>query len=313
MSNIIIAVDSGKYATKAVRRTPSGELKKIMFRTKMDDTNETTTTDRRSCVVRIGGKSYMIGNSAETVDYEKSKAKEIHRICAYTAVAKMLEKGEKEVIMAVGCPLSIFSNVAERANYKNFFMEETDVVISINGEKKDFTIKDVVVCPESSGIIFGHHKEYKNRMIGVIDIGGLNTNCAVYDRLNPVKSTMFTTNLGANILTNDLKQLINSTFPDANIQDWQMENVIAQGYIKSNKVESAELISNFFTKHFVNILDECKRKGWDLNNIDLVFVGGGSKLLEKEIHKLAPEGSAISPTAEWDNAEGFLTVGEMHV
>jgi plasmid segregation protein ParM len=310
--SIIIAVDSGKYATKAVRRTASGELKKIMFRTKMDDTNEVSSNDRKSCVVKLDGKSYMIGNSAETVDYEKSKAKDIHRICVYTAVAKMLEKDEKEVVIAVGCPLSIFVNVNERANYRNYFMEDTDVIISINGEKRDFTIKDVVVCPESSGIIFGHHKEYKNRMVGVIDIGGLNTNCAVYDRLNPVRSTMFTTNLGANILMNDLKQVINSTFPEANIQDWQMEHIISEGYIKSHKSESAEIITNFFTKHFLNILDECKRKGWDLNNIDLVFVGGGSKLLEREINKLAPEGSVISSTAEWDNAEGFLTVGEMH-
>lgn len=311
--SIVIAVDSGKYATKAVRRTASGELKKIMFRTKMDNTNELQASDRKSCVVKVDGHSYMIGNSAETVDYEKSKAKDIHRICVYTAVAKLLENDEKEVTIAVGCPLSIFSNVNERAKYREFFMEERDVIISINGERRDFTIKDVVICPESSGIIFGHHKEYKNRMIGIIDIGGLNTNCAVYDRLNPVKSTMFTTNLGANILTNDLKQLINSTFPDANIQDWQMENVISEGYIKSHKVQSAELITDFFAKHFTNILDECKRKGWDLNNIDLVFVGGGSKLLEREIGKMAPEGSVISPTAEWDNAEGFLTIGEMHV
>lgn len=311
--SVVIAVDSGKYATKAVRRTASGEIKRMMFRTKMDETKEVTISDRKSCIVKIDGKSYVVGDSAETVDYEKSKAKEIHRICAYTAVAKLLEPGEKEVVMAIGCPLSIFSNVEERANYKNYFMEETDIIININGERKDFVIKDIVVCPESSGIIFGHHKEYKNSMVGVVDIGGLNTNCAVYNKLNPIKSTMFTTNLGANILMNDLKQLINSSFPEANIQDWQMETVISHGFIKSHKEESAELITKFFEKHLRNILDECKRKGWDLNNLDLVFVGGGSKLLEKEITKFTISGTVISASAEWDNAEGFLVVGEMHV
>ena len=311
--SIVIAVDSVKYATKAVRRLASGEIKRMMFRTKMDETKETTISDRKSCVVKIDGASYVVGDSAETVDYEKSKAKDIHRICAYTAVAKLLEKDENEVVMAIGCPLSIFSNVEERANYRKYFMENTDISIIVNGEKKNFTIKNVVVCPESSGIIFGHHKEYKNAMIGVIDIGGLNTNCAVYNKLNPIKSTMFTTNLGANILTNDLKQLINSSFPEANIQDWQMENIIATGYIKSHKEASAELISKFFEKHLKNILDECKRKGWDLSNLDLVFVGGGSKLLEKEIKKFTADGTVISSSAEWDNAEGFLTVGEMNV
>lgn len=311
--SIVIAVDTGKYATKAVRRLASGEVKKIMFRTKMDETNEVSASDRKSCVVKLNGKSYMVGESAETVDYEKSKAKDIHKICAYTAVAKLLEHGEKDVVLAIGCPLSIFANVEERAKYKQYFMDETDIIIAINGERRDFTIKDVVICPESSGIIFGHHKEYKNRMVGVIDIGGLNTNCAVYNKLSPIKSTMFTTNLGANILTNDLKQVINSTFPEANIQDWQMETIISTGYIKSNKEQSAELITKFFEKHLKNILDECKRKGWDLKNLDLVFVGGGSKLLEKEIQKFTDAGTVISPTAEWDNSEGFLTVGEMNV
>lgn len=311
--SIVIAVDSGKYATKAVRRMASGEIKRIMFRTKMDETNEVSSSDRKSCVVKLNGESYIIGDAAETVDYEKSKAKDIHRICAYTAAAKLLEKDEKEVVIAIGCPLSIFANVEERAKYRSYFMEETDIIISINGERRDFIIKDVVVCPESSGIIFGHHKEYKSRMVGVIDIGGLNTNCAVYNKLNPIKSTMFTTNLGANILTNDLKQIINSSFPEANIQDWQMENIISTGYIKSHKEESAILITKFFEKHFKNILDECKRKGWDLNNLDLVFVGGGSKLLEKEIKKFTSNETVISSSAEWDNAEGFLTVGEMNV
>jgi plasmid segregation protein ParM len=309
---IVIAVDSGKYATKAVRRLSSGETKKIMFRTKMDSTNEVRTSDRKSCVALYEGNRYMIGESAETVDYEKSKAKDLHKICAYVAVGKLLNENEREVVLAIGCPLSIFSNVEERNKYREYFLGDGKVTISINEEEVEFTIKNVVVCPESSGIIFGNHKKYKDKMIGVIDIGGLNTNCAVYNRLNPIKSTMFTTNLGANILTNELKQTLNSTFPEANIQDWQMENIIADGFIKSHKEESALLIAKFFEGHMRNILDECKRKGWDLNNLDLVFVGGGSKLLEREIREFTSPETVISETAEWDNSEGFLVVGELN-
>lgn len=308
---VVIAVDSGKYATKAVRRL-SGETKKIMFRTKMDATTEVKTSDRKSCVALFEGRHYMVGESAETVDYEKSKAKDLHKICAYVAISKLLVEGENEVVLAIGCPLSIFSNVEERNKYKQYFLGEGKISISVNEEVKEFTILDVVVCPESSGIIFGNHKMYKNKMVGVIDIGGLNTNCAVYNKLSPITSTMFTTNLGANILTNDLKQTLNSTYPNANIQDWQMEVIIADGFIKSNKEESALLIAKFFEKHMNSILDECKRKGWDLNNLDLIFVGGGSKLLEREIREFTLPETVISPTAEWDNAEGFLTMGELN-
>ena len=44
--SVVIAVDSGKYATKAVRRLANGEIKRMMFRTKMDETSETTISDR---------------------------------------------------------------------------------------------------------------------------------------------------------------------------------------------------------------------------------------------------------------------------
>jgi len=309
---IVVAVDSGKYATKAVRRVTSGETKKIMFRTKMDETNETKTSDRKSCVALYAGNRFMIGDSAETVDYEKSKATDLHKICAYVAISKLIEEDESEVVLAIGCPLSIFSNVEERDKYKKYFFGSGDISISINGKAKNFTIKNVIVCPESSGIIFGNHKTYKDKMVGVIDIGGLNTNCAVYDKLNPIKSTMFTTNLGANILTNDLKQTLNSSYPEANIQDWQMESIISDGFIKSHKEESALLLAKFSEKHLRAILEECKRKGWDLNNLDLIFVGGGSKLLEREIREFTLPETIISETAEWDNAEGFLTVGELN-
>lgn len=312
MSKVVIGVDSGKHSLKAVRKMANGEIKKIKFRTKMDDTKEDKSANKRSYVVTYDGKKNMLGELAEKVDYEKNKKKYIHKISAYTAIAKLLEPGEKNVVLSIGCPLSIFKNVEERKKYEEYFKSDGEISIRIDGEIFNFNIEKVIICPESSGVIFRNHKDYKNRMVGVIDIGGLNTNNCVYNRLNPISSTMFTTNLGSNILTNELKQTLNSTFPLANIQDWQMETIIAHGYIKSNKEESTVLIRNFFKKHMENILDECKRKGWDLSNLDLVFVGGGSILLEKEIINFTPPETYISEDAEWDNAFGFEFMGSIH-
>lgn len=307
---IVIAVDSGKFATKAVRKNASGTMKSILFRTKMDATEEEKASDKRSCVIEYQGKRWMIGESAEKVDYEKNKAKLVHKLCTYAAIAQLLDgENNANVVLAIGCPLSIFVNVDEREKYKEFFAGESDIAVKINGVLKTFHIDDVVICPESSGIIFKNSAEYKNRLIGIIDIGGLNTNCCVYNRLSPIKSTSFTTNLGSNIMMNDLKQKINSEFVDANIQDWQIESVVKDGYIKSHKSESSELIKNFFEKHMKDILAECERKGWDLKNIDIVFTGGGSKLLAKNITDSLPD-AVISKSAQLDNVEGFYIIGE---
>ena len=214
--SITIAVDSGKFATKAIRKMNDGTMKSIVFRTKMDTTQESKSSDKRSCVIEYNGEKYLIGESAETVDYEKSKSKLVHKLCTYAAIAQLLNgETDAEVFLSIGCPLSIFANVEEREKYKEFFFDKSETTFKLNGEEKRFHIKNVFVCPESSGIIFKNSKEYKDRLIGVIDIGGLNTNCCVYNKLTPIKSTCVTTNKGANILMNELKQEINSSFVDA--------------------------------------------------------------------------------------------------
>lgn len=311
MDTIVIAVDSGKFATKAIKKCKDGTMKKVLFRTKMDETDEKYTADKDSYVIEYDGKRYLVGQTAETVDFEKNKAKLIHKLCTYAAISSLMEDEDKDakIVLAIGCPLSIFMNVEERNSYQNYFMPlDGSVNLKVNGTDRSFMLRNVVVCPESSGVIYRSPKDYKNQLIGIIDIGGLNTNCCVYDCLNPIKSTSFTTNQGANVLMNEVKQLLNSKFVDANIQDWQMINVLKDGYIKSNKQESRVLISDYLSKHINKVLEECAKKGWDLKNIDLMFVGGGSLMLEKEIKKSIPD-AIVSGTAQTDNVEGFMMMG----
>ena len=308
MSIKSIAVDSGKYDTKALLKGVKGEDdKKIRFRTKMDDTMEEIASDRRSCVFNYEGRRVMIGDSAETVDYDKTKAKDIHKMSTYAAIAQLVDDGD-EVLLTIGCPISIFNNVEERKQYKEYMHDKGELEVVLNAKRKRFTINDVIVCPESSGVIWKHANRFKDKLIGVVDIGGLNTNCCIYDRLSPVRSTSFTTNLGANILRNELKQHLNSAFAEANLQDWQMEHIIKDGRIKSHPEESKILIKDFLQRHINAVIDECKRKGWDIDNIDFIFVGGGSKLLENEIKNVIAD-AEISETAEWDNVEGFAIIG----
>lgn len=304
-----IAIDSGKYATKACLRDSGKQSEKIKFRTKMDETEEEVANGKNDCVLTYDGKKYLIGDEAETIDYEKSKEKDIHKLSTYAAIAKLANDGDT-IGVAIGCPLSIFHNKEARNKYRDFMITTGETIIEINGVKKHINIDKVFVFAEGSGLLYKNPKLYENRTIGIIDIGGLNSNNCIYQNLLPVKSTAFTTNLGSNILRNDLKILLNSKFPDVNLQDWQMEEIIKKGFIKSKKEESKKIISEFLQKHVNKILNECIRKGWDLKNIDLFFVGGGSTLLETEIKNIISD-AEISKDAEWDNAEGFSVFGEI--
>ena len=307
MKKKIVAVDSGKYATKAKLKGEND--KRLSFRTKMDVTNEDKSLNGNSCVFEYNGEKVLLGQEAETADYDKSKAKSIHKYSTYAAIAQLVEDGD-EVQLAIGCPLSIYFNVEERKAYRKFMIDSGKLAMVVNGKSKSYTITDTIVCPEGSGPIYKNPAKYKNSLVGIIDIGGLNTNFCAYDHLVPVKSSYGTSNLGANIMRNELKQRLNSEFPEVNIQDWQMEDIIAKGFIKSRKEESAVIISEYLQKHVNAILEECKKKGWDINNIDLIFVGGGSKLFEREIVKIVPD-AEISETAEWDNVDGFAELASV--
>lgn len=304
--NKTIAIDSGKYATKAITKNEYG-TKKLIFRTKMDPTNEDTTTLRDSYIVTYKGKRYLIGNEAETIDFDKSKAKEIHKIATYTAISQLINSGD-QVTLVAGCPLSIFNNVEDRKAYQNFMFDKGDIAITINKNTKHFTIDKIIICPEGSGIIYKNPMKFKNELVAIIDIGGLNTNCCIYNKLNPVRSSCFTTNLGANIMRNELKQKLNSSFADINIQDIQMEDILRKGFIKSHKEESKIIIQEYIRNHVKGILKECIKKGWDIKNLDFVFVGGGSLLFKEEILKEIPD-AYISENGVFDNVEGFLEVG----
>ncbi len=298
------AIDSGKFATKAVAELPTG-VKRTSFRTKMDLTEEKFTSSNDSFVVVSNGKRVLLGKKAETVDYDTTKQKELHRIAIYTAIGQLVENGD-QVRLAVGCPMNLFTDVSQREEFANFIAENKDVSILVNNNPFSFSIESITILPESAGTIFKNWDAYKDKLVGVIDIGGLNINACVYDRGDYLDSTVFTINKGANILMNELKGKLNKEF-GCNLQDFQMEHIIKDGFIKKDPEKSKEFISKFLRNYVESIIKIAIQNNWDVDNMDLVFVGGGSLVLSKEIKQVMPD-VEISKNAVWDNAEGFLEV-----
>ena len=304
----IVSVDSGKYATKAAMKEKNGATRQIKFRTKMDRTQEDTTSVADSFVVEFDGKKYLIGNEAETTDFDRSKAKEIHRLCTYLAIARLVENNE-EVYLVVGCPLEIYYNVEERKAYEQYIKGTGNISITINGKQKNFRIMAVNALAESSGIIYKNGAKFRDDVVGIIDIGGLNVNGCVYEKMVPRKPTLFTSNLGANVYRNELRQRLNSTFKDANLQEYLMDKVIRDGYIKQYKEESAKVIQEFRQEYFERVMKDCKKKDWDLNNMDIIFIGGGSAMISNEIKAAGYALGANENQLDKENVLGFLAVG----
>lgn len=302
-----IAVDTGKFATKAVTLRGDGSERFITFRTKSEETLR-TEAQGKSYIVEYKGKRYLVGEQAEVSSAKLTKAEDIHRISTYTAIHQ-LANGDDTVVVAIGCPLSVFENPESKEAYKKYMFPDRQIEIKVNETTKKLTILSVIVFPESSGIIYLDRK-YESMSAGIIDIGGLNVNACVYNKTMPIISTLFTENLGSNVLAQNLKNALATKYGE-DIPQWMMEDILREGYVVDNMSSSGiregskEFIADFKKKHIESIIKKCEANGWNLRLTRLVFTGGTSELLRNEILQVIP-GAIICEEPEKVNVRGFL-------
>lgn len=302
-----IVVDSGKFATKAISLSESGETERLTFRTKMSETEESITNASETYAVEMNGQRYLLGKLANESDWETSKANDLHRLAIYTAIHHFIEDGD-DVVLAVGCPLSVYTKRKHREEYEDYMQGKEPVTITVNGDTKTFNIKDVHALPETSGYLFKNATKYKDKMFAIIDIGGLNANCCQYNGNDIIHESDITVNEGMNTLFNTIRNAINKEF-SANITLIQVEQFMKadrdERYIRKDKANSNKLIQKLTLQHVRNIHNTLKQNGWDTDNMEFIFVGGGSLVLDEEIREVFGDDVVISESAVWDNAEGF--------
>lgn len=311
-----LGVDTGKYATKAILKRSkefNNEDKTLKFISRMD--NEETNfglLNGNMYMVEFGGKKYRIGDNATYDSFLETKREDLHKLCLYTAIGLLVDNGDT-VAVGIGCPLSIFVNAGERERYRQFMLGDRNIEIKIDGKNHNFTIENIVVLPESAGVIYHFFNRYKNRTVGVIDIGGLNTNCGVYSNITPVISTLFTTRLGGKVMRKQLLDLLNEKLGlSVPLADYQMDEILKQGFVRNRRDAekeelSRQIIHDYRKKHIVEIYDECIKHGWSLESMDLIFIGGTSLSLINEIKEVFGVGDeAFFEDADMLNAKGYL-------
>ena len=309
-----MSVDSGKYETKAAMMASPGNIKHLSFKTQMSESVEKFCNDTgKSYSIEFEGNQYLLGEQARMQSFDRSKQSILHKIATYTAVSNMMKASGSNgdsINLAIGCPLSIYINKDARKHYKDYIAPSGGKIsIKVNDEDHSFTILKSVVYPESSGVIYLNKERYENDLVGVIDIGGLNANCCIYDNLVPKSGSdaMFTLEMGGNILTSNIMTKLESEF-ETEIGTILYEKVMRDGFIKKNPEASAKRIAELKKAHVIDILTECKRHKWSTDNMDIVFTGGTAKLLKDEIQEVFPTAilDHLDNEASFKKADGFL-------
>ena len=162
---VFISVDSGKNTTKAVKILNSMVTKRFSVATKMNETSEKFSTQKSSHVVTLNGKSELIGGLKGKYNFDTSKAQEVHRRATYLSVSKLADP-EDNVVLSIGCPLSVWFNTYVREAYKRFMLNIDDdnqldvnegnipLEFIVDGEVQKFNIEAIIVYPETLGLSY---------------------------------------------------------------------------------------------------------------------------------------------------------------
>lgn len=307
----LISIDPGKYATKAIALNRNNTMEKVYFRTKVFKLNNGMDIDAQGKSFKVGldGKEFIIGDQGEEIDYTIDKANLNHKLATYTATTQLLE-GFKAVKLTIGCPTSVYRNKELRNDYRDYIWNDGSVKIEVNNKTHSFLIENVLVLPEGSGIVYTRPELFKNKRVAVIDLGGLNMNFTIYDSLIPQPSSMFTLNHGYAEIETRLTNELNSTYGIA-LTSSDVQNVVRQGGVKIKGTidpRSTQIIDGIIDQYMLKLIQEARKNNFNLDMMDIVFVGGTSLLVHDKIKQYLPH-AIIVENAQWTNVEGFYKVG----
>ena len=292
MTNRIIAVDSGKDSTKAGIRGPQKTASQLMvFKTTKEKDTGFGEIETGAICVRYEGEDYIIGKSGMG-SVTESKADDLHKICIYTAIAKLVEYGDS-VILGIGCPLIDYLNPVARKAYANFIKGNGVVDIAVNGEPMTFNIREVYVFPEGSGPILYTPKRFAGKQVGIIDIGGLNVNGCRWDNCSPIRDSAFTLARGYSSIRNGLRDELNMHLPVKTLieSSYKMDDIMRNGYVSNRRNPevrdiSAKIIKDYYKSYVEDIYRECQEKKWNVDEDELYFIGGTSLFLKETIKEV---------------------------
>lgn len=312
MANKIVTIDPGKFATKAIAGNDT-KGQRVIFRTKLLKLNDNVGLDIQgnSFKVEYRGDTYILGDQGEEVDYSVNKTSINHKLASYVAISQLTDSSDEVIDLVLGCPTNIYKNEKLREEYRKYLTNNSEPIeIVVNGNYRRFTIESALVLPEGSGIVFLDPSRFKNNRVAVADLGGLNMNFSVYNDMVPEVSSMLTLNKGSYELENSLEKEL-STIYGSSLSAGDIQQFIKQGGVRVKgklDADSVRTIDSQLERYLRGIVQEVKKNNFNLDLMDVVFVGGTSKAIEKQIVRYLPH-ATIPSNSQWTNVLGFHKFG----
>lgn len=286
-----LGIDVGYSHTKVI-----GENIEFTFKSTIE---EGSLDIGNSIRVDFDGKTYTVGEQNGLYATEINKMHSLNfKICLYTAIAKaMKNKTNEEIQLVTGLPAQYYQAQKEDLIKE---LQGKKVTITLNDEPKRFTITDVIVFPQSAGVLLLEPNKLKGDVC-VIDIGGFTVDVSYFN--NKKLRKLHTLELGMNVLANTLVQKIKAEY-GVSYDVLKVDDILdTNEIVKDGKPINIEtLIDEVLESH--TKLIENRLKGLQEYNLSKhIFVGGGSLRLSKFLD------IEIDPDTIYTNAKAYYKIG----
>lgn len=316
-----LVLDAGKDSAKimggenTVLKEDINSSQKFIFKSRTYDLKSGyIETQGNTNKIEFDGKELLVGEQGTDRSLKSSKTNELHQICAYNAITKYLESETTGNIinLVLACPVPVLSSDTDKEEYRKLIKGDGPIKITVDDKNYEFTIENILMKAEGSGVLYLIPESFKNKKVLVVDFGGLNMTVTLFTNgtcVNPT-SDRFAEEHGSVALINEISKAL-TTYRNGNIVQYKTaEEALERGYLlqygdkDSKSIEYIDKAKNIF---FNNALKIIELHSIDIADIDQVmFIGGTSEYLDKQIGTL--KNSFVTDDPQWSSVEGLFKV-----
>lgn len=261
-------------------------------------------------IMKYKGKYYTLSSQRIPYIRDKTEDERFFKLTLF-AVAYEIEAADAyladeimDVQLAVGLPPAHYGTQHKR--FTQYFLDRDVIEFSLNSKPYSIYINEAVCFPQALAAIAPFFKQLQLKTLPkatLIDIGGFTADYlslrygeadwAACDSLDNGVITMY----------NRIKSKVNADF-DLLIEESDIDNIL-MGQQSEYSGEIQRLVANSAETFVNDLFSRLRERMIDLRTGKVIFVGGGSLLLRKQIENSGKVGASLFVEEVGANAEGY--------
>lgn len=265
-------------------------------------------------VIRFGDSFYALTETRLPYQFNKTQTEDFYLLTLF-AIAKEItareayQPEETEIELAVGLPPIHYGFL--KKPFTDYLMRGQEPVrFSYNGKPFCVRVTRVLVYPQAYAAIATRLTELQGKAyVAVVDIGGFTADTLVLRHGKLDMEYCNSLELGIIKLYNKAEQKGIAKF-GYKIQPEDVDDILLHRCDLPENIQA--LVRDLATNHVIDIIDRLRERDMDIRAQPVVFVGGGSRILQESILTgggLSPKRATFISNGN-ANAVGYYTIAK---